>query len=225
MLMKGHSLLLNTLDCVDNIEDSSDIYLIDRMLWQNGHEKFIGVDEAGRGPLAGPVVAAAVVLNSKNIIWGINDSKKLSKIKREELAETIKKKAIAVGIGIVDNKIIDKVNILNATLKSMKKAIKNLGVFSIFPVLVDGNKKIPEINNEQKTLVDGDARCASIAAASIIAKVTRDNIMHKYHKTYPVYGFDKHKGYGTKMHYRILAHLGPTPLHRLSFNLKKCGPS
>lgn len=186
----------------------------------SGVELVAGVDEAGRGPLAGPVVAAAVILPPDCIIPGIDDSKKIHPARREELAAVIKEKAISWAIGIADVDYIDSSNILQATLKAMREAVTKL-----FPepkhVLVDAIN-IPGIPIEQTPVVDGDARCYSIAAASILAKVERDKIMDHYHHLYPQYGFDRHKGYGTREHLEALARYGPCPIHRCSFtNVKE----
>lgn len=175
-----------------------------------------GVDEVGRGPLAGPVVAAAVILPKDLLFPYINDSKKLSSEKREDLYRQIQEKAISIGIGRVDNLEIDEINILNATMKAMKMAIDELSVKPDM-VLVDGNKLIPNLLFPQKVIIKGDAKSISIAAASIIAKVTRDREMVYYDKIYPIYGFASNKGYGSKKHYEGLNTHGLCPLHRRSF--------
>lgn len=188
----------------------------------SGFQYIAGIDEAGRGPLAGPVVAVAVILKPDIKILGLDDSKKLTEKERENIFQEIKEKALAVGIGIVDNKIIDKINILQATFQSMKIAIGELKTIPDY-ILVDGNRKIPELTVKQETIVDGDAKANSIAAASVIAKVTRDRIINKYDSIYPDYGFIRHKGYGTKEHVRALREFGPTPIHRYSFSIvNKC---
>lgn len=173
-----------------------------------------GVDEAGRGPWAGPVVAAAVILNLDDIPSGINDSKKLSEKKRECLFPVIKEKC-CFGIGIVDEKIIDEINILEATKLAMIQAVANL---SIRPgmVLVDGNHT-PDFGCRSQAIIGGDSKSLSIAAASIIAKVTRDRIMQDLHKLFPQYGWDRNAGYGTRIHQEGLAKFGPSPYHRTSF--------
>lgn len=163
----------------------------------------------------GPVVAAAVILPKNGMIEGVNDSKKLSEKKREILYDEIIKNAIAVGIGMCDQDVIDEINILNATKKAMCEAINNLNVKPGY-VLIDGNQKI-DIKVPQDTVVKGDSKSESIAAASIIAKVTRDRIMLEYDKKYPEYGFAKHKGYGTKAHIEAIEKYGITPIHRISF--------
>ncbi|MCL2389317.1 MAG: ribonuclease HII [Elusimicrobia bacterium] len=175
----------------------------------------VGIDEAGRGPLAGPVVAAAVILPAGIEIPFLNDSKKLTQKKREELFNLIKQQALGYSINIVDAQTIDKLNILQASLLAMKNALQSLKQLPML-CLVDGNQKI-ETSIKQITVVGGDAKSAAIAAASILAKVTRDNLMDDYAKLYPQYGFDKHKGYGTKLHIEALKKHGKCPIHRESF--------
>lgn len=194
-------------------------------MWENEHRCFekgyrliCGVDEAGRGPLAGPVCAAAVILPANAEIPGLNDSKKLTDKRRRELYPIIKEKAIAYGIAFADEKEIDEINILQATFRTMERAVAQLNTKPDF-VLVDGNK-LPVLDVPAEAIVQGDSRSASIAAASILAKVTRDDLMLELAKTYPQYGFDIHKGYGTKAHYEALRNHGACPVHRLSF-LKK----
>lgn len=186
-------------------------------------ESIIGVDEAGRGPLAGPVVAAAVFIKKYDeSLNKLNDSKKLTDKKRREIyKEMLNNKNIVFGVGIVDEKIIDEINILNATFLAMREALANIKLDEEkYLVLVDGNKEIREYNYRQKSIVKGDAKSLSIAAASIIAKVTRDEIMEKYSELYPEYYFEKHKGYGTKLHYEKINEYGVTKIHRKTF-LKK----
>ncbi|MEJ6950478.1 ribonuclease HII [Natronospora cellulosivora (SeqCode)] len=187
-------------------------------LEKEGFELIAGIDEAGRGPLAGPVVAASVILDSKKPIYGLDDSKKLSEKRREELYEIIKRDALYVGVGIIDNNIIDEVNILQATFKAMKKAIDDMNTIPDY-ILVDGNRKIPDLKIKQKAIIDGDCLINSIAAASIIAKVTRDRIIDDYDKEFPQYRFKSNKGYGTKEHIDALKKYGSTPIHRLSFSV------
>lgn len=183
------------------------------------------LDEAGRGPLVGPVVAACVVINPdfilKNInnkdLAGIKDSKKLSSKKREFLFEIIKKEFVEVGVGICNHETIDRVNILEATFLAMKKALGDLKQKPDF-LLVDGKLPISNLSLKQKPIINGDNLVFSIAAASIIAKVTRDRLMDNIHQAYPQYGFDKHKGYGTKLHMDCLKKYGPCPFHRKSFS-------
>ncbi len=177
-----------------------------------------GVDEAGRGPLAGDVYAAAVILDPDDPIEGINDSKKLSEKKRELVFEEICRKAKAYCIATASVAEIEEINILNAAMLAMKRAVEGLGIQPDY-VLVDGNR-LPELSVSAEAVVKGDANSASIAAASILAKVARDRNLRELDEMYPEYGFSKHKGYGTKAHYEaILAH-GPSPVHRMSF-LKK----
>lgn len=183
-----------------------------------GYINICGVDEAGRGPLAGPVCAAAVILPSDIDIPGLNDSKKLTDKKRRELFPVICEKAIAYGIAFADHKEIDEINILQATYLAMERAIKNLAVKPDF-ALIDGNRA-KDFGVPLETVVGGDGRSASIAAASVLAKVTRDDYMLKMAEAYPQYGFEVHKGYGTKAHYVALAEHGPSPIHRMTF-LKK----
>lgn len=188
----------------------------EKKLWKQGYKNVVGLDEAGRGPLAGPVVAAAVLVMpgvEKNLS-GINDSKKLNEKQREELYKNITKhKDIKWGVGIVSEKIIDKINILQATKLAMNKALEKLEADFL---LIDGNFQL-YCATSQKSIVAGDAKVFSISAASIIAKVTRDRLMQKYHKKYPEYGFDKHKGYGTAVHFATLKKFGPCKIHRKTF--------
>lgn len=181
----------------------------------NGYNAICGVDEAGRGPLAGPVFAAAVILPENCEIEGLNDSKKLSEKKREALFDIIKEKAISWSVASVDEKVIDKINILQATYLAMKNAVEGLDVPADY-ALIDGNRMPPiEINGE--TIVKGDAKSMSVAAASILAKVSRDRFMLELDKEYPQYQFAKHKGYGTKLHYEMLTEHGISPCHRITF--------
>ncbi len=186
----------------------------ERKLNRLGFKLIAGVDEAGRGPLAGPVVAGAAILKDVRFKEYINDSKKLSKKLREKAYKEIMRKAI-VGVGIVDEKTIDKINIHKATKKAMEKAIAGLKIPPDY-VLVDGNMRIVS-KCPLKCIVGGDSKSLSIAAASIIAKVTRDNLMLKYDEIYPHYGFARHKGYPTKSHKTALKNHGPSPIHRYSF--------
>ena len=188
---------------------------IETKLRQQGFALIAGVDEAGRGPLAGPVVAAAVILPARLKIKGLDDSKKLTPARRLELFEIIRDKATAVGVGIAEVALIDQVNILRASLFAMREAILGLDPLPHY-VLVDGNKAV-QIDIPQKTIIGGDAKVRSIAAASIIAKVLRDKLMLDYAKAHPGYGFEKHKGYGTKKHFAALEKLGPSPIHRMSW--------
>lgn len=174
-----------------------------------------GIDEAGRGPLAGPVVAGAVILPSDCDILYINDSKKLSAARRELLYEQIMAQAVAAGVGIVDNARIDEINILQATYEAMRQAIQNLGI--VPDILLNDAVRIPGVKIRQVPIIKGDAKSVSIAAASIIAKVTRDRLMISYDGQYPGYGFSAHKGYGAAAHVEAIRRLGPTPIHRKSF--------
>lgn len=183
--------------------------------YSNGYTYIGGIDEAGRGPRAGPVVAAVVVFKPGTKIAGINDSKKLSEAKRDELFNIIKAQALDYGIGIVNNEEIDEYNILNATYMAMKKAINCLKNTPDY-LLIDA-ATIPGIEVAQKPIIKGDSKSISIAAASILAKVTRDSLMYQYDDIYPEYGFKGHKGYGTKEHYEAIEGNGITPIHRKSF--------
>lgn len=202
----------------EELERLKNMLLIEESLYDEGYEYICGVDEAGRGPLCGPVVAAAVILPKHGCIEGVNDSKKISEKKREKLYDDIMNVAIAVGIGISDVDVIEKVNILNATKIAMKKAIESLSIKPDY-ILIDGNQKI-DIDILQETVVSGDAKSESIASASIIAKVTRDRMLRKFDEMYPEYGFAKHKGYGTKAHIEAIKKYGLTPIHRKSFCTK-----
>lgn len=182
---------------------------------RNDYSILCGVDEAGRGPLAGDVYAAAVILDPMNPIEGINDSKKLTEKKRELLFEEICRKAVSYSIATATVEEIEEINILNAAMLAMKRAVEGLSVVPSY-VLVDGNK-MPDISIMAETVVKGDANSASIAAASILAKVARDKKLIELDKIYPEYGFSKHKGYGTKAHYEALMKYGPSPVHRMSF--------
>ena len=196
----------------------------ENLLLQNDYQIVGGVDEAGRGPLAGPVVASIVSLDLEfyNKVKSvpefelIRDSKKLTKKKRVQLFDIITKEFCEIGIGICDNQTIDRINILQATFLAMKKAIGQLKKKPSF-VLIDGKFPIPNISIKQEAIIHGDDLVFSIAAASIIAKVTRDRIMEEYHQKYPIYGFDKHKGYGTKMHIAAIKKYGICPIHRKTF--------
>lgn len=192
-----------------------DMHLHEREAARQGFGLVCGIDEAGRGPLAGPVVAAAVILPKDVRLPGINDSKKLSPEQREYFFEKIKTRATAVGLGIVDNCEIDRINILQATLRAMISAVAQLCVAPDF-LLIDGPYKLP-LPIAQKGIPHGDALSISIAAASIIAKVHRDKLMCGYHEDFPQYGFNSHKGYGTARHYEALRKFGPCPLHRITF--------
>ncbi len=187
-------------------------------IYDSGFKIICGVDEAGRGPLAGPVCAAAVILPRNIEIPGLNDSKKLSEKKRESLFEIIKEKSLSYGIAFASVTEIEELNILNATYLAMNRAVEKLNMVPEL-ALIDGNRNAG-IKFESRCVVKGDARCADIAAASILAKVSRDRFMYEEAKKYPEYHFEKHKGYGTKLHYEAIREFGPCPIHRMSF-LKK----
>ena len=188
---------------------------------EKGYHVICGVDEAGRGPLAGPVCAAAVILPLHLEIPGLNDSKKLTDKKRRELFPIICEKALAYGIAFADEKEIDEINILQATFLAMKRAVEKLSVKPDH-ILVDGNK-VPDFGISAQYVVKGDSLSASIAAASVLAKVTRDDLMLELAEKYPEYSFEIHKGYGTKAHYAALTEHGPSAVHRLSFLRKFYG--
>jgi ribonuclease HII len=194
-------------------------HLYEQNALKAGYKTICGIDEAGRAPLAGPVYAAAVILPIGLEIKGLNDSKKISEKKREQLFDVICENAVSYSIGIATEKEIDEINILNATFLAMHRAVEGLNIKPDY-ALIDGNQypKIPMLTEE--TVVKGDAKSMSIAAASILAKVSRDRFMLEKAKEYPQYQFEKHKGYGTKLHYEMLTEFGPSPIHRLSF-LKK----
>lgn len=183
---------------------------------KNGIKYIAGIDEAGRGPLAGPVVIGCVIMPEDSMIEGINDSKKVSEKKREKLYEEITKEAISYGVAIIDQNEIDRINILNATKHGLTTSIKELKVKPDI-ILVDALTKIDTCGIPYNSIIKGDAKSYSIAAASIIAKVTRDRIMRQWDEVYPQYGFAKHKGYGTAAHIAAIKENGICPLHRLSF--------
>lgn len=186
--------------------------------YDKGYSSVCGVDEAGRGPLAGPVCAAAVILPKGVVIEGVNDSKKLSEKKREQLFDVIKDTAVSYSIILVDEKTIDKINILQATMKAMKEAVEGLSTKADY-ALIDGNR-MPNLNIDVETIVKGDAKSMSVAAASILAKVTRDRFMLEVAKKYPEYQFEKHKGYGTQLHRELLLKYGACDIHRKTFLTK-----
>lgn len=194
------------------------MWQIETEYFEKGMKIICGVDEAGRGPLAGPVCAAAVILPPYAEIPGLNDSKKLTDKRRRELFPLIKEQAIAYGIGLASHEEIDQINILQATYLAMERAIAQLSVKPEV-ALVDGNRA-KDFGIPVQTIIKGDSLSASIAAASILAKVTRDDLMLESAKEYPQYQFDVHKGYGTKAHYAALTEHGPSPIHRMTF-LKK----
>lgn len=188
---------------------------IEEELYAEGIRHIAGIDEVGRGPLAGPVVAAAVILPSDFDVLGVDDSKKLSEKKREELYDLITKCAVSYSIGIMDNCMIDQVNILEATKLAMKQAVEKLETAPEY-ILIDA-LTLKDISIPQRGIIKGDSLSVSIAAASIVAKVTRDRMMDEFHRKYPHYGFDHNKGYGTKAHYEGLDGHGPCEFHRRSF--------
>ena len=194
------------------------LWEIENSLYAEGYKMICGVDEAGRGPLAGPVCAAAVILPKGLVLPGLNDSKKLTDKKRRELFPIIKEQAIAYGIGLASHEEIDEINILQATYLAMERAIAQLEGKADF-ALIDGNRA-KDFGLPVRTVVKGDSLSASIAAASVLAKVTRDDIMLEMAEKYSEYGFEVHKGYGTKAHYDALRNHGHSPIHRMTF-LKK----
>ena len=208
------------------LERLTEIKKIEEELYINGTKSIAGIDEAGRGPLAGPVVVACVVMPRNSMIEGVNDSKKVSEKKREKLYEEITKEALGYGVGIISQTEIDKVNILNATKEGLTLAIKNLekdlqeknrDFQKPEIILVDALTKIDTDHIPYRSIIKGDSKSYSIAAASIIAKVTRDRIMREWDEVYPMYGFEKHKGYGTAAHIAAIKEYGLCPLHRRSF--------
>ena len=198
--------------------DQKNMWEIENFHFENGIVTICGVDEAGRGPLAGPVCAAAVILPAGLVIPGLDDSKKLSDKRRRELFPIIKENAIAYGIAFATHEEIDEINILQATFLAMERALAQLKIKPDL-ALIDGNRQ-KDFGINVETVVKGDSRSANIAAASVLAKVTRDDYMEAMAAEYPGYGFEIHKGYGTKAHYEALRNLGPSPIHRMTF-LKK----
>ena len=188
----------------------------EKELRKKGFNTICGIDEAGRGPLAGPVVVASVIMPADSMIEGVNDSKKVSEKKREELFEIITNEAISYGVGIIDQKEIDRINILNATKEGLTMAVKELNPRPEL-IIVDALTKIDTDGIPYESIIKGDAKCYSISCASIIAKVTRDRIMREWDQVYPQYGFIKHKGYGTAAHINAIKEYGPCPIHRKSF--------
>ena len=184
---------------------------------QNGYKQIAGIDEAGRGALAGPVIAAAVILPINCTLDGLNDSKLLSPKQRDRLFDEIHRVAVSIGVGSMDNQVVDRLNILNATLLAMQEAVKKLTLQPDY-VLVDG-VHLPQVDIPSKAIPKGDSRSYSIAAASIIAKVTRDKLMIELDRTYPNYGFLKHKGYPTSQHRQAIAQFGASDIHRHTFKL------
>jgi len=199
----------------DELQRMKEISLCENYYFDSGLKTVSGLDEVGRGPLAGPVVACCVVFKKGTIIEGVGDSKKLSEKKRNSVFWEIKKKALDIGMGVVDEKTIDKINIVNATKQAMREAVDNL---TIKPdVLLIDYESLEDIDCIQESIVKGDEKCFSIGAASIMAKVMRDEMMYTYAKEYPEYHFDKNKGYGSKEHFEALMQYGACPIHRQSF--------
>lgn len=192
---------------------------LEQVRWQQGYRHVAGIDEAGRGCLAGPVVAGAVILPQGVTIPGVNDSKKLKPDQREALFEQIQAEALAVGVGICSPEMIDTINILWAAMEAMRRAAADLTPAPDF-LLIDGNRCFPDPEWPLETVIKGDARSHTIAAASIVAKVTRDRLMHMLHEEFPAYGWASNVGYPTRDHYEALATHGPTPYHRRSFRLE-----
>ena len=199
----------------------TELWTLENEIYAEGFTLICGVDEAGRGPLAGPVCAAAVILPRDLEIDGLNDSKKLTEKKREALYDPIREQAIAYGIAFATVEEIEELNILNATFLAMNRAIEQLNPVPEL-ALIDGNRSTG-IRFPSRCVVKGDARCADIAAASVLAKVTRDRYMLEMAGKYPEYHFEQHKGYGTKLHYDALREYGPSPIHRMSFLNKLYG--
>jgi ribonuclease HII len=201
------------------------LFSFDEDFRTEGYSPLAGVDEVGRGALAGPVVAAAVILPGNLLIADLNDSKKISEKEREVLFKEIKKRALDYTIETINNKIIDRINILEATFLAMSRAVLKLKIKPNLS-LIDGNHNVPSLSLfNQKPIISGDEKSATIAAASILAKVTRDRIMFKYAKNYKIYYFERNKGYGTKKHIEILKKYGVCPIHRLTFAPAKTLPS
>lgn len=200
---------------VDLAEKYAKMSEYERAAWEKGITFIAGMDEAGRGPLAGPVVAAAVILDPNNPVYGVDDSKKLSPARRAALKKEIEEKAIAVSVGMADVETIDRINILEATKLAMKRAVEGLA-FTPELVLIDA-VKLDLVSLDQMPIIKGDTLSVSIAAASIVAKETRDDILRLYDEIYPEYGFASHKGYGTKAHYEAIEKYGILPIHRMSF--------
>lgn len=199
-------------------EEREDARLYEMLSYERTYENYsciCGIDEAGRGPLAGPVVAGAVILPKGCTIRYLNDSKQLSEKMREQLYDEIMEKAVAVGVGMASPARIDEINILQATYEAMREAIEKLSVRP--DILLNDAVRIPGVEIEQVPIVKGDAKSLSIAAASVIAKVTRDRLMREYDKIMPEYGFAAHKGYGSSLHIRALRQYGPSPIHRATF--------
>ena len=206
---------------MDYLSEADELLSLESLKYREGFCFVAGIDEVGRGPLAGPVVAAAVILPQEEDILYVNDSKKVSEKRREKLYDEICEKALAVGVGFAHEDRIDEINVLQATFLVMERAMAQLSPKPEL-ALIDGNRT-KGIDMPSRPVVKGDAKCADIAAASVLAKVTRDRYMLEMAALYPQYGFEQHKGYGTAQHYAALLEYGPSPIHRLSF-LKKLYP-
>ena len=200
-------------------ERLTNLKLIEKDLYKKGFKNICGIDEAGRGPLAGPVVIAGVIMPEDSMIEGINDSKKVSEKKREALYDVIKQEAISYSVAIIGQDVIDEINILNATKNGVTEVIDRLDIKPDL-IVIDALEHINTRGIPYESIIKGDAKCYNIAAASILAKVTRDRIMREWDTIYPQYGFIKHKGYGTKMHIEAIKEYGLCPIHRKSFTKK-----
>ena len=211
----GEKLLKQNNDYIKELDRLEEMKFYEKTVKSQGIDLVCGIDEAGRGPLAGPVVAAAVILPDDLYIEYLNDSKKLNEEKREAIYDVIMEKALHVGVGISSNERIDEINILNATYEAMKSAIENMDTQPQY-LLIDA-ATLKDVDIMQMPIVKGDAKSVSIAAASVIAKVTRDRLMKQYDEVYPGYHFSGHKGYGTKEHYAAIKKIGASPIHRMSF--------
>lgn len=198
------------------IERLTNLKSMEKELYDKGFEHICGIDEAGRGPLAGPVVVAGVIMPKDSMIEGVNDSKKVSEKKREKLYDLILEEAISYAVAIIGQDVIDEINILNATKQGVTKVVEELDVKPNL-ILVDALTHINTKGIPYDSIIKGDAKCYNIAAASIIAKVTRDRIMREWDEIYPQYGFINHKGYGTAKHIEALKEYGPCPIHRRTF--------
>ena len=198
------------------LEKLTNLKKIEKELYNKGFNKICGIDEAGRGPLAGPVVVAGVIMPQDSMIEGVNDSKKVSEKKREKLYDLIIEEAISYSVAIIGQDVIDDINILNATKKGVEEVVKGLDVKPDL-IIVDALTHINTQGIPYDSIIKGDAKCYNIAAASILAKVTRDRIMRQWDEIYPQYGFSSHKGYGTAKHIQALKEYGPCPIHRRTF--------
>ena len=201
------------------LERLTNLKQIEKELHQRGFKNICGIDEAGRGPLAGPVVVASVIMPEDSLIEGVNDSKKVSEKKRELLYDKILEEAISYSVSIIGQDIIDEINILNATKQGVTSVVKGLDIMPDL-IIIDALQHIDTNGVPYESIIKGDAKCYSIAAASIIAKVTRDRIMREWDEIYPQYGFITHKGYGTAKHIQAIKEYGLCPIHRRSFTTK-----